>query len=265
MGKVYLVGAGPGDPDLLTVKAARLLATADVVLHDALVSDGVLALISSRAACISVGKRRGHKLLSQDEIDALLVSYAADHEVVVRLKGGDPLIFGRAAEEIAALQRHGVAFEIVPGVTAAFGAAAAARFPLTDRRKASQVLLTTFARGQASPPIDANLVSASATIAVYMPGSDYGDVATWLLDSGLSPDTPCAVISQATTPSQSVQWNTIATLYDAEPLPAPSVLIAGRVAQRAGLPEVADQAVAHWHAHSRQNTARPVAAAWRSQ
>ncbi len=124
MGKVYLVGAGPGDPELLTLKAARLLAQAAVVLHDSLVSREVLARISSSAKVVDVGKRCGKKLLTQDEINALLVSYAASHNVVVRLKGGDPSVFGRAGEELEALRNANVEFEIVPGVTAALGAAA---------------------------------------------------------------------------------------------------------------------------------------------
>src|SRR2546421_10934099 len=146
-GKVYLVGAGPGDPELLTLKAARLLARADVVLHDALVSDAVLAMISPATELINVGKRAGQKLLSQDEINALLVSYGRTRPEVVRLKGGDPLIFGRAGEEIEALRKAGIEYEIVPGISAALGAAAAAGISLTDRRVASQILLTTFSRG----------------------------------------------------------------------------------------------------------------------
>src|SRR5206468_6113651 len=123
-GKVYLIGAGPGDPELLTLKAARLLAVANVVLHDALVSDAVLAMISPAAELINVGKRAGQKLLTQDEINALLVSCAGAHQTVVRLKGGDPTVFGRAGEEIEALRKAGVAWEIVPGISAALGAAA---------------------------------------------------------------------------------------------------------------------------------------------
>ncbi len=140
-GKVYLVGAGPGDPELLTRKALRLLQEAQIVLHDSLVSREVLAEISPTAQVIDVGKRAGQKLLTQEEINSLLVSYAQDHKIVVRLKGGDPGIFGRAGEEIDALRRASVPFEIVPGITAATAAAAAAGISLTDRRAASQVLL----------------------------------------------------------------------------------------------------------------------------
>src|SRR5258708_8611756 len=122
-GKVYLVGAGPGDPELLTLKAARILADADVVLFDALVSKEVLALVSRDAQLIDVGKRAGKKLLTQEEINSLLVNYATKNRIVVRLKGGDPLLFGRAGEEIEALRAAGVEFEIVPGITAAICAA----------------------------------------------------------------------------------------------------------------------------------------------
>src|ERR1700722_2085739 len=117
MGRVYLIGAGPGDPELLTIKAARLLQRATVVLHDSLVSREILALIPANAEIVDVGKRAGQKLLTQDEINALLVSYVSSHEVVLRLKGGDPTLFGRAAEEIEALREAQVAFEIVPGIT----------------------------------------------------------------------------------------------------------------------------------------------------
>lgn len=154
MGKVYLIGAGPGDPELLTVKAARLLSEAKIVLHDSLVSREVLGEISASAKVIDVGKRCGKKLLTQDEINALLVSYSAAAEVVVRLKGGDPSIFGRAGEELEALRKAKVEFEVVPGVTSALGAAAAAGISLTDRRIASQVLFATFSRGPDANAMD---------------------------------------------------------------------------------------------------------------
>src|SRR5690348_5521150 len=146
MGKVYLIGAGPGDPDLLTVKAARLLSRANIVFHAALVSQEVLQLIAPGAQIIDVGKRCGKKLLTQDEINTLLVASAATHETVIRLKGGDPLVFGRAGEEIEALRDAAVECEIVPGITAALGAAAAAGISLTDRRAASQIVFATFSR-----------------------------------------------------------------------------------------------------------------------
>src|SRR5580765_4952988 len=167
MGKVYLIGAGPGDPELLTRKAARLLGCASVVLHDALVSREVLALVSRDAEVTDVGKRAGRKLLTQEEINALLVFYARKREVVVRLKGGDPSIFGRAGEEIASLRQAGVAYELVPGVTAALGAAAAAGISLTDRRVASQILVTTFSRGTDGSVMDWGCVTSTTTLVLY--------------------------------------------------------------------------------------------------
>src|SRR5271163_3316263 len=140
--KVYLVGAGPGDPDLLTVKALRLLRTADVVLHDDLVTPEILKLVSSTAEVQNVGKRCGSKTIRQEEINFLMVTLAASGRQVVRLKSGDPLIFGRAGEEMEALRRAGIEYEIVPGVTSALGAAAAAGIPLTHRQISSTIVLT---------------------------------------------------------------------------------------------------------------------------
>jgi uroporphyrin-III C-methyltransferase len=230
--KVYLVGAGPGDPELLTRKAARLLESAGVVLHDSLVSREVLALISPTAEIIDVGKRAGQKLLTQDEINSLLVSYARKHEVVVRLKGGDPLLFGRAGEEIEALNHAQIDFEIVPGITAAIGAAAAAKISLTDRRVASQVLFTTFSRVEAKNWINWEAITPETTIAIYMPGRHYEEVAERLLESGLSPETPCLVVSQATHAEQQVRWSNLAALSSDAQLPAPSILLVGRVASQ---------------------------------
>jgi len=251
MGKVYLVGAGPGDPELLTCKAARLLAEATIVLHDALVSREVLTLISPRAERIDVGKRFGQKLLTQNEINSLLISYAASHEIVVRLKGGDPLIFGRAADEMLALREAAIEFEVVPGITAALAAAASAKIPLTDRRLASQLLFTTFSRTAPQFAEEASLRHSerslrsqesllrlspgamnpnSTTLVIYMPGPDYPELSRWLQDSGLPADLPCAVISKASRPDQQQLRTTIAALATTPKLPAPAILLVGRVA-----------------------------------
>jgi len=230
MGKVYLIGAGPGDPELLTLKAARLLARADVVLHDALVSDAVLAMISPAAEIINVGKRAGQKLLTQDEINALLVSFGRKRPTVVRLKGGDPSIFGRAGEEIEALRRAGIEYEIVPGISAALGAAAAAGISLTDRRVASQILLTTFSRGIEGSAMDWGCVTSTTTLVLYMPGADYAEVSERLLAGGLPADLPCVIVSHATDSQQQVRWSSVARLASEEKLPAPALLIVGRVA-----------------------------------
>jgi uroporphyrin-III C-methyltransferase len=230
MGKVYLVGAGPGDPELLTRKAARILANADIVLHDALVSREVLALVSPAAEILDVGKRAGRKLLTQEEINALLVSYAQSRGSVVRLKGGDPSVFGRAGEEIAALCNAGIPFEIVPGVTAAMGAAAAAGISLTDRRVASQVLFTTFSRGSENSEMDWGCLTSTTTLVLYMPGSNYAEVAARLRARGLPEDLPCVIVSGASGPQQKVHRSTIALLASEEKLPAPALMIVGRVA-----------------------------------
>jgi len=246
-GKVYLVGAGPGDPELLTLKAARLLAAANVVLHDALVSDGVLALISPGAEVINVGKRAGQKLLTQDEINSLLVSYAQTSQTVVRLKGGDPTIFGRAGEEIEALRKAGIEYEIVPGISAALGAAATAGISLTDRRVASQILFTTFSRGSDGSVMDWGCVTGTTTLVLYMPGADYAEVSDRLLAGGLPADLPCVIVSRASGSEQQVRWSSVARLASEERLPAPALLIVGRVASR----DVAEISASFWDRNRR--------------
>jgi len=228
MGQVFLVGAGPGDPELLAVKAHRVLQRADVVLYDSLVGPEILKIISPSAQLIDVGKRAGKKLLSQDEINALLISYARQYENVVRLKGGDPLLFGRAAEEIRALREAGLDFDVVPGISAAFGAAAAAKVSLTDRLLASNVLFTTFSRAPEAPLLPPVGLSPETSIVVYMPGTDYGEVGRWLIESGLSPETPCLILSKVTLPDQSSLFTNISALESLQTLPAPSLLLVGR-------------------------------------
>jgi uroporphyrin-III C-methyltransferase len=232
MGKVYLVGAGPGDPELLTIKAARILSCANIVLHDSLVSREVLDRASADAKIIDVGKRCGRKLLTQDEINSLLISYAACNEVVVRLKGGDPLVFGRAGEELEALRKAAVPFEIVPGITAAIGAAAAAGISLTDRRVASQILFSTFSRRPEGNALDWGAVTPATTLVLYMPGPDYDEVSQRLREAGLPLELPCVVVSNATSSRQEIRWTSVARLAHEEKLPAPALLIVGRVASR---------------------------------
>ena len=228
-GRVYLVGAGPGDPELLTVKALKLLGRASVVLHDALVSAEILALFNPDAERIDVGKRCGRKLLTQNEINALLISSANSHQVVVRLKGGDPSFFGRAGEEIAALREAGVAFEIVPGITAAASAAAAVGISLTDRRIASQVLFTSIHRGTTNRSIQWGGISSETTVVIYMPGPDYAYVATQLREAGWPEQTPCAIVSNATSSKQQIRTTKLAKLADESALPSPALMIIGRV------------------------------------
>src|SRR5271169_3488890 len=195
-GKVYLVGAGPGDPELLTVKALRLLRTANVVFHDDLVSSEILKLISPAAEVQNVGKRCGSKTMRQEEINFLLVTHAAAGLQVVRLKSGDPLIFGRAGEEIEALRQSNIEYEIVPGVTSAFGAAAAAGIPLTHRRSSSTLVLTAGHRASEDSAADwSGLAASESTLVIYMPGSNYGEISSRLTAAGFDQQTPCAVIS----------------------------------------------------------------------
>jgi uroporphyrin-III C-methyltransferase len=254
MVRVYLIGAGLGDPELLTLKAARLLEQADVVLHDSLVSREVLVRISRRAEVIDVGKRCGRKLLTQDEINALLVSYAASHEVVVRLKGGDPSIFGRAGEELEALRKARVEFEVVPGVTAALGAAAAAGISLTDRRFASQVLLSTFSRGLDAHAMNWGCLTPATTLVLYMPGPDYAEVARRLAEAGLPADLPCVIVSRASSSQQQVLWSSVGTLSAQEKLPAPALMIVGRVASE----QIREIGEAFWRSESNASASRPV-------
>jgi uroporphyrin-III C-methyltransferase len=229
-GKVYLVGAGPGDPELLTLKALRLLRTADAVLHDDLVAPEILKLASPAAKLQNVGKRCGRKKISQEEIHFLMIALAQAGMQVVRLKGGDPLIFGRAGEEIEALRRAGVAYEIVPGITSALGAAAAAQIPLTHRAASSAVVLITAHHADGSDGANwKQLAGSGATLVIYMPGRDYSEIASKLKSAGLSADIPCAVIARATKPDQQTYFTTLAQLSRAPKLQAPSLLVVGKV------------------------------------
>lgn len=238
-GKVYLVGAGPGDPELLTVRAARILNEAEVVLHDGLVS-GAIVKLAVRAQVVNVGKRCGNnKMVTQEQISEMLVEYGLRGRIVVRLKGGDPLIFGRAAEEIAALQKAGIEYEIVPGVTTASSAAAAAGISLTYRRGASSLLFLTGHGGKGkSGPEWPDLgpgqpVSPDVTVVVYMPGSDYSLLRDRLLAAGMLPSTPCLLFSGVTTHASQSYQTTLGALASAPELLAPKVLIAGEVVRSA--------------------------------
>ena len=233
-GTVYLVGAGPGDPELLTVKALRLLRTADAVLHDDLVAPEVLMLVPATAQLYNVGKRCGTKQLRQEEINFLMVELAASGLQVVRLKSGDPLIFGRAGEEIEALRRAGIRYEVVPGITSALGAAAATGIPLTHRNVSSALVLLTAHNAPGHEATDwSKLVSSAATLVIYMPGHHYGAVARRLVEAGLAADTPCAIVSRATTMQQQSYRTTVGDLDRARHLPAPTLLIVGAVVRLA--------------------------------
>ncbi len=226
VGEVYLVGAGPGDPDLLTVKAVRLIRSAGVILHDDLVPQAILDYASPAAEIVNVGKRCGTKTITQKEINALMIEHARENRSVVRLKSGDPLIFGRAAEEMDALAGAGIPFQVVPGISAAFAAAAAIGCSLTDRRSASNVIFSTGHHAQShnqSPLPELE----DATRVVYMPGRDLTLLGQEWLQQGLPPELPCAIVSHAAQPDQQVLHTTLAALGDAAPTLAPSLLIAG--------------------------------------
>jgi uroporphyrin-III C-methyltransferase len=227
-GKVFLVGAGPGDPELLTIKALRTLQSADAVLHDDLVSPEILALIPASAEVRNVGKRCGRKNITQEEINALLVAFASFGLKVVRLKSGDPLIFGRAGEEMQALRKAGIDFEVVPGVTSALASAAAARISLTHRESASAVLFVTGHHAKATKNVEwRRYVASAATLAIYMPGSDYQQISEQLIVAGLEAETACAIVSRASSPTQQIHRTTLKNLKGSPSLPAPTLLLVG--------------------------------------
>ncbi|HEX3570486.1 MAG TPA: uroporphyrinogen-III C-methyltransferase [Acidobacteriaceae bacterium] len=230
-GIVYLVGAGPGDPDLLTLRALRLLQTADVVLPDDLVSDEVLGLVSPSALVIPVGKRCGQPRITQAGIHALMLEHAGDRRSVVRLKSGDPLLFGRAGEEIDALTHAGIPFEIIPGITAAFAVAAELRTPLTDRTSASKLIFATAHHAKDKLYLTPKWQGAfppDATLVVYMPGRRFRVLADELIESGISPETPCVAVSKASTPEEHVHRTTLKQIEDEAIGPAPVVLLIGQ-------------------------------------
>jgi uroporphyrin-III C-methyltransferase len=228
-GTVYLVGAGPGDPELLTVRALRLLESADVVFHDDLVPEEVLALVHRHALVTSVGKRCGRPRITQAGIHRLMVDAARAGQSVVRLKSGDPLVFGRAGEEIGALREAGVAFEIVPGVTAALAAGAVLGLPLTDRKSASKLIFCTghHATGKDETPIWQGPLPADATLVIYMPGRDVARLARELAAAGVEADVPCCAISHAATERQSYVACRVEGLAELVCGPAPLLLLVG--------------------------------------
>lgn len=204
LGSVCLVGAGPGDPELLTVKALRAIEGAEVVVYDRLVSDEILALIPEGTARINVGKQAGRHPVPQEEINQLLVRLARSGRKVVRLKGGDPFIFGRGGEEAAELAAAGIPYEVVPGITSAQGCAASVRMPLTHRGLASGVRYVT-GHCKADEPLDldwASLADPQTTLVVYMGLAHIEQIAAALIAHGLPPDTPALAVCQGTTPRE---------------------------------------------------------------
>lgn len=232
-GKVWLVGAGPGDPDLLTLRAARLIMRARLIVHDGLVDPAILALAPAGARLVSVAKQRSRHTMPQDEINALLVREALAGKEVVRLKGGDPFIFGRGGEEAEACHAAGVDVEVVPGISAAIGAAAAAQMPLTHRRSAS---IVSFVAGQCKGLSEQNwagLTGQGRTLVIYMGLATAEAIADKLIEDGLAPDMPIAVVENATRPQMRVLRGPLAGLPELvtrEKVKSPAIIIIGEVA-----------------------------------
>ncbi|MBS1841452.1 MAG: uroporphyrinogen-III C-methyltransferase [Acidobacteria bacterium] len=227
-GKVYLVGAGPGSAKLLTLRAVEVLRAADLVLHDDLVSEEVLGTIPSRVAVQSVGKRCGVKKVSQENIHSRMISAARSGQAVIRLKGGDPLVFGRTQEEITALRAANIEFEIIPGITSATAAAAAAQIPLTERTGSSKLVFVSNhgcvekKSGALSKPI-----ADDSTLVFYMPGSELGNLGAELRANGLPGDIPCLLVSHVALPGQKLIRTTIKGLPLLPAQQTPTLLIVG--------------------------------------
>ena len=251
-GRVYLVGAGPGNAELLTLKAHRLLREAKLVLHDDLVSSEILAMVNPGAEVVNVGKRCGTKRITQAEINEHMIRAAREGVDVVRLKSGDPAIFGRLGEELDALQKARVAYEIVPGITAGIAAAAALGMSLTDRRTASRLLIASahhaderIAGGPASSTTPAaegarnskedwsGLTRGDTTLMIYMPGHGVAGLRDELLEAGLAADTPAIIVSNASTRRQRHYQTTLGDIAAGPQLAAPAVVLIGFALDRA--------------------------------
>ena len=234
-GTIFLVGAGPGDPDLLTIRAARLIEAARIIVHDGLVDRAILAMAHPDAELISVAKSRARHTLAQEEINALLVRIAQGGRDVVRLKGGDPFIFGRGGEEAEAARAAGIAVEVVPGISAANGAAAAAQIALTHRDAASVV---SFVAGQCKGLSDqdwAGLAGKGRTLVIYMGVKTAPMIAEKLMGDGLAPDMPVAVIENAARPEMRVLRGLLAglpNLVENEGVISPALIVIGEVTAR---------------------------------
>lgn len=233
LGKVWLVGAGPGDPELLTLRAARLIMAARLIVHDGLVSPEILAMAKPGAKLVSVAKRRSRHTMAQDEINALLVSEALAGGDVVRLKGGDPFVFGRGGEEAEACRRAGVEAEVVPGISAALGAAAAAQIPLTHRSSSS---IVSFVAGQCKGLTEqdwSGLAGKGRTLVIYMGLATAEAIAEKLIADGLAPDMPVAVIENATRAEMRLLRSPLAglaALVAKHKVKSPAVIVIGEVA-----------------------------------
>lgn len=236
-GKAFLVGAGPGDPKLITVRGKEVLERADVVLYDRLASPELLKLARREAECVDVGKSPDGLGRSQEDINALLIKFVRQGKQVCRLKGGDPLLFGRGGEELEALAGQGLPFEIVPGITAAAGCAAYAGIPLTVRGQAHAVVLVTARAHQGESAIDwSGLARTDQTLVFYMGVSQYARISRKLIAAGLDANTGCAIVSKGTTDQQCVVRTRLSRIHKAVPalIQSPAVLIVGKVTDLTG-------------------------------
>ena len=233
VGQVYLVGTGPGDPELLTVRAYRLIQAADVALYDNLVGGEVMALLPASAERVYVGKQRDRHTLPQEEINRLLVHYARQGRSVLRLKGGDPFMFGRGGEEIETLREHGVPFQVVPAVTAAAGVASYAGIPLTHRDHSQACIFVTGHLKDGSADLDwATLTRPRQTVVIYMGLLGLPELCAKLIAHGLPASTPAAVVEQATRPTQQVVVAALGELpgeVERAELVGPTLIIVGHV------------------------------------
>lgn len=235
LGKVYLVGAGPGDPGLFTLKGKTLLECADVVIYDALVSPQILAMINPQAEQIHAGKRRGRHSLIQPDITQLLIDKAQSHAVVVRLKGGDPFVFGRGGEEMEDLVQAGVPVEVIPGITSGIAAPAYAGIPLTHRSYSSSVTFVTGheSAGKYRPAVDWQAIArGSETIVVYMGVHNLPHIVAELMAAGLDPTTPVALVRWGTRPEQDELIGTLASIVqqiEQTGFSAPAIAVIGAV------------------------------------
>ncbi|MBF2079826.1 MAG: uroporphyrinogen-III C-methyltransferase [Synechococcales cyanobacterium T60_A2020_003] len=240
IGKVYLVGAGPGDPGLMTLKGKALLECADVVVYDALVSAPILSMINPEAERINAGKRRGQHSLMQDETTQLLIDKAQSHAIVVRLKGGDPFVFGRGGEEMEDLVKAGVAVEVVPGITAGIAASAYAGIPLTHRNYSSSVTFVTGheSAGKYRPTVNWQAIAqGSETIVIYMGIHNLAHIIGELQAGGLPAETPVALVRWGTRPEQEELIGTIGTIVqqvEATGFRAPAIAVIGSVTELYG-------------------------------
>jgi uroporphyrin-III C-methyltransferase len=234
-GKVYLVGAGPADPELITVKGLRCLRAADIVVYDSLTSPDLLEEVRPQAECVYVGKRPGRHCMKQEQINALLIHYAQQGHIVVRLKGGDPFVFGRGGEEALALAQAGISYEIVPGVSSAIAVPAYAGIPVTHRNLASSVTIVTGHEDAAHTSSSVNweaLAKLEGTLVILMGVATLSHIAERLRDGGLHPHTPAAVIQEGTVPGQRVIAGTLATIAERAAIAgieSPAVVVIGAV------------------------------------